>query len=109
MIRLNPDPTFDALVKLTVPGQPEPVEVAMVFRHMASDKLPQWFESNRDKKTADALDEIVVGWSGVMGDDGKLVPYSKDALVLLLNNYQPATLEILRAWQLGLSESRVKN
>ena len=109
MIRLNPDPTFDVLVKLTVPGQLAPVEVPMVFRHMASDKLSGWFESNRDKKPADALDEIVAGWSGVMGDDGTMVAYSKNALALLLKNYQPATAEILRAWQLGLSESRVKN
>ncbi len=109
MIRLNPDPTFDALVKLTVPGQPEPVGVPMTFRHMAGDKLPEWFASSREKNKADALDEIIAGWSGVTGDDGTAVPYSKDALATLLNNYQPATAEILRAWQLELSSSLVKN
>lgn len=109
MIKLNPDPTFEALVKLTVPGQPEPVEVPMVFRHMPFDELVGWFKSNEQRPLVDALDEIIVGWSAVMGDDGTNVDYSKAALGTLLKNYQPATVEILRAWQLGMSESRVKN
>jgi hypothetical protein len=109
MIKLIPDPTFDALVSLTVVGLLEPIKLPMTFRHMASDKVQDWFKSNEGKKPAEALSEIIDGWNGVMGEDGKNVPYSPEALDTLLKNYPAATLEIVRAWQTELNESRVKN
>lgn len=109
MIRLVPEPTFETSVHLTVPGQPETVEVPMTFRHMTAKQSAEWFEKNKDKQSAKALADIVVSWRGVMGEDGKEVVYSDKALSALLTNYQPAAREIMRAWQLGLTESRVKN
>lgn len=109
MIRLIPDPTFDELVRLTVPGLPEPVDVPMTFRHMTARQASDWFSASKDKPSAEALADIVRGWRGVMGEDGRDIAYSAEALAALLENYQPAASEIMRAWQIGLTESRVKN
>lgn len=109
MIKLVPDPTFDTVVRLTVPGHPEPIEVPMTFRYMSVKRCAEWFKSNAEKPAAEALAEIVQGWRGVMGEDGKEVAFSADALADLVGNYAPAANEILRAWQLELTESRVKN
>lgn len=109
MIKLIPSPTFEATVLLTVAGESEPLKLAMVFNHKTADEAGQWFAANHERSAADALDELIVSWSGVMGDDGKLVEYSKAALETLLQNYRPAANEIVRAWQKELTESRVKN
>ena len=109
MIKLIPDPTFEALVKLTVPGLADPVIVPMTFRHMSTDKVAEWFKRNDKKESSEGLHEIIERWNGVMGADGKDVPYSKSALEILLKNYRAATMEIIIAWQQGLNESRIKN
>lgn len=109
MIRLVPDPTFETLVSLTVPGQPEPVEVPMTFRHMTVKQAAEWFAASKDKPSGEALSDIVRDWRGVMGEDGKEIVYSDKVLAALLANYQPAAREIVRAWQIALTESRVKN
>ena len=109
MIKLIPDPTFDALVKLTVPGHPDPVEVPMTFRHMASDKVADWFKTNKGREAAAALCEVIEDWRGVMGEEGCIVPFSKDALSTLLKNYPAAAKEIFDAWIRELNESRIKN
>lgn len=109
MIKLIPDPTFEHMVRLTVPGQPEPVEVPMTFRHMTVKQVAAWFGEQACRPVADAIGDIVVDWRGVMGEDGKLLEFSKHLLATMLENYPASTLEIVRAWQLGLTESRVKN
>lgn len=109
MILLNPDPTFEQMVRLTVPGQPEPVEVPMTFRHMTAQQASEWFAAQKDRPVSDAIGELITGWSGVMDADGKAVAFSQPALAQLLENYQPASMEVVRAWQIGLTESRVKN
>lgn len=109
MIKLKPDPEFDALVKLSVPGIAEPVELSMRFRYMNAADMIAWFKANERIESAEALDQIIVGWTGVMGEDGQSVPYSKEALATLLRNYVSATGEIVRAWRMELQESRLKN
>lgn len=109
MIKLTPNPTFESPVRLTVPDQAEPVEISMTFRHMTAEQVAQWFKDCAEKPLGQAIGEFIAGWSGVMGEDGKLVDYSTEALQTLLKNYQPSGNEIIRAWQLGLTESRVKN
>lgn len=109
MIKLIPDPTFEAEAALTVPGLPEPAKVPMTFRYMDPAEVAEWFTANKETKSADALDKIIVSWSGVMGEDGQSVPYSKEALATLLKKYPPATGEIISAWRREMQESRVKN
>lgn len=109
MIRLVPDPTFEHMVRLTVPGHPEPVKVPMIFRHMTVVRADAWIKASLQRPSAEAVAEIVAGWSGVMGPDGDYVDFSPEALARLLGNYSPAAREIIQAWMQGLTESRVKN
>jgi hypothetical protein len=109
MIKLIPNPTFEQTVKLTVPDLLEPVEVFMTFKYMTAAACAEWFKSSNDKPVAEAIAEIITGWSCVMNEEGKAAEYSKETLQQLLMAYQPAALEIVRAWQQGLTESRVKN
>lgn len=109
MIKLIPNPTFEKTVGLTVPDLLEPVEVVIKFKYMTAAQSAEWFKSSSDKAIDIALGEIIVGWSGVMDEQGKEAAYSKENLHMLLAAYQPASLEIVRSWQQGLTESRVKN
>lgn len=123
MIKLNPNPTFSAFVKLTEPGNPVPVEISITFRHKTQEGVAEWFKANEQRKTGEALHEVIANWgepvrneSGglddgkpVVGEDGMPVLYSQAALATLLKNYGAATVEILRAWQIELAASRVKN
>ena len=111
MIKLQPDPTFTADVRLTVPGQAEPAVVPMTFKYMTAEQVTQWFKDNGAVEKTEAMRALVLGWDekAVAGPDGTAVPFSADALSALLKNYIPATGEILQAWQTGLSESRIKN
>jgi len=109
MIKLIPDPTFECPVRMTVPGKPDPVEVPMTFRHMTAEQESAWFAESKDYPVAEAMAGILRDWRGVMGEDGSTLPYTPENLVVLLKNYRPSAQEIVRAWQLGLTESRVKN
>lgn len=40
-IRLNPNPTFPALVKITVPGEDEPLPLRLIFRHKRSSEIDE--------------------------------------------------------------------
>lgn len=109
MIKLNPNPTFSAPVLLTVPGEPEPVQITMTFRHMAADKVTEWLANNETRPSLDALAEIITGWDGVQDEEGNEVSFSSDALSTLLNNYRAATPEIVVAWIREMGASRLKN
>ena len=109
MIKLNPDPTFECLVRLTDTSNQMVVDVPMTFRHKTAEQITAWFSDCKDKPTADGLDLLIQDWSGVMDDCGQYVPYSKAALASLLGNYKPATNEIVRAYMQALNESKVKN
>jgi hypothetical protein len=123
MIKLNPNPTFSAFCGLTAPGNPVPQQISITFRYMTQEQVTEWFKANEKRKTAEAMSEIVTNWGepvlneeggydegkAPLGDDGQPVSYSKGALEMLLKNYSASTVEILRAWQIELSASRVKN
>lgn len=109
MIKLNPDPTFEAMVRLSVAGHPETMDIPMTFRHKTVTGMSEWFTKNEHRSVADALDELIVEWSGVMDDAGQFVPYTKAALEILLKNYQPATNEIILAYMGELTASKIKN
>ena len=109
MIKLIPDPTFEALVKLTVPGLADPVIVPMTFRHMSIEDADKWFKLYEKKISFEGLSKIIVSWKGVMDEEGKDVPYSKKVLEIFLQNSRAAPTEIVIAWIRELNESRIKN
>lgn len=109
MFRLNPSPTFKASVPVSVPGMDKPLEIAVEFRHKTATGLQEWMRRAVDRTDAQNLDEVIAGWSGVMGDDGAQVPYTLTALSTLLENYPAAKWEMLVAYKAELTEAKRKN
>lgn len=109
MLRLNPHPTFVATVPLTVPGSAEPVSIEITFRHKTRKQFAAWWETVSDKTDVDNLTHLIDSWNGPADDAGEPVPFSRDALEKLADAYPVSALEILRAYQRELFESRIKN
>jgi hypothetical protein len=125
MIKLQPNPTFEAQVRLTVAGQMEPVEVTFVFRALSRQRLSNLLvltrviEKNalrrvveylklcwRAKKLAsvlDMIDEIVFAWEGFD------VPYSIGALGTLVEEFPGAHTSIFLSYLENQEAARRKN
>jgi len=108
MFKINPNPTFPATVKITVPGgQPTPIE--FVFKHKTRAGLAEWMQHMEGKADADLVGEYIAGWSGVFDDAGEPVPFSVDAVLKVCNGFPAAALEIYAGYIKALTESRAKN
>jgi len=107
--KLTPDPRFFAPVKLTVPGQPEPVELDLEFKYLPADEYEAWWEARKDAPLRDSLAELVLGWSGVVDGNGKAVEFSASAFAALLNNYPASGVELIRQYAALNAGSRLKN
>lgn len=103
MFKLEPNPTFEATVQLSIPGQARPGEVTVEYRHLDQDKLKAYYESLPGKSSADGLMEIVVSWRGF--DAG----FSREALDRLLKNYPASAGELYAAFRREMLESKAKN
>jgi len=109
MLKLKPSPTFPHTLRLSVPGQAEPVELAVVFRHRGKKDLQDWMRTLGDKSDAVAALEILESWEGVVDTDGTPVPLSAAALDALFDGYPGAPLEITEQYFEALRGGRRKN
>lgn len=109
MLKLNPNPTFCADVRISVPGEETPATIRMEFRHNTMDAMKAWWDGNENRPVAEALDDLIVSWDSVTDDQGAQVGYSKLLLANLLANYPAASSEIVSAYLRELTASRVKN
>lgn len=109
MIRLIPNPTFKARVKFTVPGDAACALVDVEFRHKSPAALAAWWQTAQERPVAEALAEVIVGWSGVIDETGTDVPFGGDALAAFLAGHGPRSGELLTAYLTELTESRAKN
>lgn len=109
MFKLNPAPTFTAQVPLSVPGLPEPLALAVTFRHKGKSALAAWMASAAGKQDAELLHEVIAGWSGMQDEAGAEVSYSLAALTDLLENYPAAHGELFRGYLGELTEAKRKN
>ena len=91
MFKLNPNPTFTAKVALTVAGSAASAVLDVEFKHKGRVALKAWLETIADRREADILSDVIVGWSGPVDDKGEPVAYSAAALDQLLDNYPPAS------------------
>jgi hypothetical protein len=103
MLKLTPDPKFKVDVQITVPGVEAPATVKLVFKYMGRKQMAEFIEIQKDKEIPESLAEIVLDWEGF---DEK---FSPENLQIFLENYPAAPLEILKAYNKQLFESRVKN
>jgi len=105
---LNPKPTFNCPVTLSVPEGKGTADVEFTFNYKDKEALDAWFKKYKNKPTVDALLEVINGW-GVLDDAGAKAEISKDNLIILNKKYPRSLSEILTAYLNALQDSRAKN
>lgn len=103
MFKLQTNPTFKAKVGISVAGQARPAEIEAEFKYLSKAAIAAYFDQLAGKSDAEALAEILVGWSGVDA------PYSAEALALLLDSYPAAATDLFDAFRRELIEAKRKN
>ncbi len=112
--KLNPNPTFEAAISLTVPGQAEPVPVRFTFAHMGRKALQAWMDEPVKAKAAgqdladfDApwLGKAVQGWHA----DDIAEPFTAENFARLLEQYPSSGTDLYVGFVRALTESRAKN
>ena len=114
MFKITQNPTFSAVVQLTVLGAEEIGIVPMTFKNVTNEQLAK-LEADIDTASksgltdADILDRVIADWADLVGADEQPLAYSKPALCELLSNHPIASVEIWRQYKAARLESRVKN
>lgn len=101
--KIQPAPTFKATVGISVAGQAKPAEIEVEFKYLTKNAVRDYFGHLQGKTDAEALAEIVVGWSGVD------VPYDAEMLAGLVNNYPAAAADLFETFRRELLEAKRKN
>ena len=81
MLKVTPNPTFDAPVEVPVPGQVKPEKITVTFKYKSQAERDAFLEKLKTLPKVDALMEIIAGWTGVD------VEFSREALENVLANY----------------------
>lgn len=103
MFKPQPNPTFEAVVGLSVAGQEKLEDIKVEFKYLNKPALSAFFGAIGGKTDAEALAEIIVGWNI------KDYPYSEQNLADLLDNYPAAAKEFFETFRKELMESKRKN
>lgn len=103
MLKLCPNPTFEAEVKITVPGQPAPEPVFITFKHFDKMAMSEFVDRAKDQDDFTSVSEVVLGWREI--DQ----PFTAENLELLLKNFPASAGEIMRVFYRESLESRAKN
>jgi hypothetical protein len=115
MFKINGNPSFLADVRITVLGAAEVGVVPMTFRALSTKELAALeasmlpTESGPGRSDAEVLEQIILGWSGVIDDAGEPVTWSRQALEELLDHHPMAAPEIWAQYKAARLESRAKN
>jgi hypothetical protein len=110
MFKIVASPTFTCPVRLSRPGDEVPSSLIVTFKHKGSRDLARWLRAAKDTESdAEYLAEVIDGWSGVVGDDDKPVPFSRAALEQMLDEFPAAGAELVIAYRRQLADARAKN
>lgn len=111
MFSIDPSPTFASQVKLTRPGDAPAGQITITWRHMGREQLREWLDAMADSSLSDVdgLLKAIAGWDGVVDKLDQTVEFSRAALARLLDAYQTAGAELVRAYVTALTESRLGN
>lgn len=114
MLKLKLDPTFEAEVQVTIPGQSEPGTLPITFKYRPRDEHHKWIESIQERKDAkgkvvaagksfvEAFHDYAVGW-------GLPEEFTKENIDIFFQNYPAADKEIFTQYVKLLFGSRIKN
>lgn len=120
MFKIVPNPTFTCDVPLSVPGEEKPALLKFIFRHKTRTQLNEYQARSYDlalqagqegaaELYVDYLAEIIDGWAGLQDAKGAAMPYTRENLALLLDQYASAGPEIVRAYRRQLADARSGN
>ena len=109
-LKLNPDPTFDADIKVTIPGKQEPGILSMTFRYRGKKAMAELWKKyeKSERKTkvltdVDLLMDIATGWK--LPD----AEFTRENVELFLDAYPASANEISMEYTKLSMASRVKN
>ena len=104
MLKLTPNPNFEATVEIHVPGAGK-IKVPFVFNYKDKDEYAAFTKEASDEKKAELeiLLEIVKEWKNCD------VPYSTEALGMMLKKYHNAGTAIFAAYVSELTGARLGN
>lgn len=108
MFRITPNPTFTFEVLLSRPDSDKPVPIDITCRHKTTAELADWLNKTAESDL-DMLAEVIVGWGRVLNTDDQPLPFSREALALLLSTFPSASVELYQAYRKRLADARAKN
>jgi hypothetical protein len=97
-------PTFEAKVKIAVPGQEKPGLIKFVFKHKTKSEFEALFsDKNKDMADEDLVMEIASNW------DIADTPFTRESLANLFENYLNAPTAIIQTFVSELKGARLGN
>ena len=120
MFKIVPAPEFTCQVLLSRPDDELPVKLQARFRHKTQRQLDAWFAAvqrkvmeagatDTDLAVVDAIHEVLVDLGPLADGEGHLVPYSREVLAQLIDNFPAATPELARQYRQRLTDARLGN
>jgi hypothetical protein len=104
MFKLQPKPTFWAKAKISIPGEAQPSEIEVQFKHLGRQGLKDYFASlEGSEDDVKALSEIMVGWKGIDAE------FSVETLAQLVDNYPSSAKAIFETYSREALDVRAKN
>lgn len=107
MFVLQPNPTFDYPVDISIPGG-DAKPITFVFKYRDAESLLAFMESmtadtKKPRKDIDILMDMIGGWKDVDSE------FSKENLALLIKNYPLAKQEIFNGYLDAFYKGKEKN
>lgn len=109
MFQLDPNPTFQVSVPISVPGRADGIALLVTYRHKRKTSIADWIARARGRTDAEILGEVIEGWSGMHDAAGQDVPYTVGNLDTLLENYPAAKDDLFQTYLRELTEAKRKN
>ena len=110
MFKILAEPQFTCEINISRPDSDDAITVDVTWLHLGTRDLMAWLKA-ADKQPDDAtyLHQVMVGWGRFVGADSKPLPYSKEALAVLLATFPSAGRELVQAYYRRLTDARAKN
>jgi hypothetical protein len=104
MFKILPQPTFEAIVEVPVPGS-DAAPLCLVFKHKNRKEVVDFFDMASKAEAIDAtvLSEIIIGWKDVDAE------FNVSNLQQVIDNYHAVVPAIFKTYGEQLAEGRRKN
>jgi hypothetical protein len=103
--------SWPVIVELPISGgRTDKQNFDAVFKRLPQSRIKEIGEQIKSEEITDEqlIREIVLGWSGIVGDDGKEVPFSDGALTKLIDIPLVAR-SLIASWYASISGAKIKN